>query len=111
MGEQDKAERCFICSIDRFGFFQKGDGFEAHIEKEHDPWNYIVYLETLRAKNRHDYNGMENYVMSQHDKDDVGFLPIGRSLVLQQLADREAESDEVVFRSSVLSRMEALEAK
>merc|ERR1712146_145549 len=75
-----------------------------------DPRNYLLYLEMLRRKDRDEYNGMENFVMQQHDVDEVGFLPVGASLTLQNLADKEGGSD-AQFQSSVIDKIRGLEEK
>jgi hypothetical protein len=34
----------FICSIVRYEFEKNGNGFNRHIEYEHNLWNYFYYL-------------------------------------------------------------------
>lgn len=63
---------CFICGLERemvifyFNFFYKfdrfADGFDAHIQNDHELWFYIYYIFHVNNKNYTDHNGIESYV-------------------------------------------------
>ena len=53
---------CFICNVDRFTFDTKGNVFDAHVESEHQKWNYLFMIVHLREKEHAEYNGWEQYV-------------------------------------------------
>jgi hypothetical protein len=41
--EDNQANMCFVCSVDRDQFERKGLKFADHLETEHNPWNYMYY--------------------------------------------------------------------
>jgi len=49
-----------------FNFFYKfdrfADGFDAHIQNDHELWFYIYYIFHVNNKNYTDHNGIESYV-------------------------------------------------
>ncbi len=53
---------CFICSIDRNTFDKYSDGFERHIARDHNLWQYVFYIVHLQSKDSTDYTGIESYV-------------------------------------------------
>lgn len=66
--ESDIEGRCFICGIERFMFDQlstEGNGFDNHVENDHNMWKYIFFQVYLREKNFDDYSGGESYVFSK----------------------------------------------
>ena len=54
---------CFICSIDRNTFDKYADGFEKHISRDHNLWQYVFYIVHLQSKDSTEYTGIESYVM------------------------------------------------
>lgn len=43
--DMDKKNKCFICNFDRFTFDKMSEGgFERHIAKDHNLWNYVFYI-------------------------------------------------------------------
>jgi len=79
--------RCFICSLSADEFDREGGGFGPHIEKDHNMWSYLFFLNYLSEKDSDDYTAHEQYVAD--NKDDVCWLPINRALALQ------ADNDEI----------------
>ncbi len=43
----DMNNKCFICNIERSDFDRSGGGFNKHIKKEHNMWQYIFYMGEL----------------------------------------------------------------
>ena len=41
---------CFICGLNRFVLDTKGDGFDHHIEHEHNMWHYLYLAVHLKIK-------------------------------------------------------------
>ena len=58
---------CFICGIDRIDLDKKSkvmdQGFESHVLKDHNLWNYMFYLGYITHKNPTDCSGYESYVL------------------------------------------------
>ncbi|KAJ1490157.1 hypothetical protein T484DRAFT_1778032, partial [Baffinella frigidus] len=42
--DQDLQTKCFVCNLDRFTLDQKGQGFDKHIQTEHNPRWYLFFL-------------------------------------------------------------------
>ena len=60
--EEDMKNVCFICGLERDVFDQFADGFENHIERDHNLWNYLYFLYHLKITPPTDYNGIESYI-------------------------------------------------
>ncbi len=55
--------KCFICSLDRYTFDRYTDeGFEMHIERDHNLWCYVFYAMLLKMKDPTEFTGVETYV-------------------------------------------------
>jgi hypothetical protein len=39
--EEDMRSKCFVCDLDRPVLDRQGNGFDVHIEQEHNIWNYV----------------------------------------------------------------------
>lgn len=75
---------CFICNINKQEFDRFGDGFEKHIDKDHNLWYYVFYLMHLKSKDQTEYLGIESYVWEKFTQDDISFFPMHRALVLEK---------------------------
>lgn len=53
---------CFICAQERFDLDLEYEGFELHIEKNHNPLNYIKFLFYMRRYSVNEYGIIERYV-------------------------------------------------
>ena len=60
--EEDQQSNCFICNIERYQFDRFADGFDNHIERDHNMWYYVYYLVRLTTKDQSDFTGVESYV-------------------------------------------------
>jgi len=95
---------CFVCNLERFTFDTKGNGFEDHVKKDHNMWQYMFLMIYLKDKDHTDYNGWEQYVWSKMQKDDTSFFPIAKAIVLMSLKEQEeAEEQAREERMLVLS--------
>ena len=61
----DTKNKCFICNIDRYVFDRYAEGFEHHIEQDHNLWNYLFYILYLKSKDPTEFTGVESYVFEQ----------------------------------------------
>ena len=52
-------------------------------------WKYLFYLVYLKTKDPTEYTGLESYVASLLDEEDVSFYPVNKSMCLD--ADDEEE--------------------
>lgn len=67
----DMRNICYICSIDRNTFDKYSDGFERHIARDHNLWQYVFYIVHLQSKDSTEYTGIESYVI---EKVIIGFI-------------------------------------
>lgn len=56
-------------------------GFDRHIKHDHNVWNYVYLMVSLRAKESTDFNGWEQYVWNKMEESDTSFLPRNRTVI------------------------------
>jgi hypothetical protein len=83
--DADLKRCCFVCSVERSEFLAVGGGFELHVKGHHRPMAYLGYSIYLAMKPAAAQNGMEQYVANCIREQDVSFLPIGRSILLENM--------------------------
>jgi len=94
---------CFICGLDRFTLDTNGGGFDEHIEKHHNMWNYVYMLVHLREKDPNEYNGWEQYVADKVAASDTSFMPRHTAIAIAEYQEKEAS--EARERKSSVSRL------
>lgn len=109
--ENDIENRCFICALERFAFEKYPGGFEKHIKKEHNMWEYLFFLVHINEKDPNNYTGPESYVRSKLDNKDVSWFPVGKAIALFDEMKREEEAQNFVRNlvSSVDTRSKFLQ--
>ena len=60
--ERDMRDTCFICSRNSYDFEHHGNGFQQHIDVEHNVWCYIFFFIHLHDTKHSDYTSLEYYV-------------------------------------------------
>merc|ERR1719296_16353 len=92
-GEARKANRqteSFISCLDRklieMATQAQGirDGFYYHEEKRQPKWGYMAFIFYLREKKPQDYTGPEQKIISLITTEDIKWIPIGRSKLLEE---------------------------
>ena len=106
--ENDLHNICFICSLDRHKFENRGDGFEHHVRKDHNPWNYIYFLYSIKKKDPTEYNGVETYVRNMLDNREIGWIPILRAMGILEEVDKSHSIDQQI--ETIMKRMETIRA-
>lgn len=96
--------------MNRYVFDKNSLGFEYHITKEHNIWFYLYFLYGLRNKDSTEYTGIESYVHNMIEKDNVGWIPILRSISAmeeeeEEMNGAEEKLDELVKELGVLKKM------
>lgn len=61
--DTDMKTKCYICGMERVIFEKNADGFENHIERDHQAWNYLYYLFYIYHKDSTEYNGIESSIV------------------------------------------------
>ena len=51
-------------------------GFEKHINTDHSPWNYLLYLHAMREQPVCDLTGTQTYVLNCLSRSSTEFLPV-----------------------------------
>eukprot|EP00760_Papus_ankaliazontas_P037517 PhM_4_TR8476/c0_g1_i1/m.104088 len=83
--EDDQTGTCFICGIDKSTLDRKAaraGGFDSHVERDHNMWQYVFYMHYLTLKDTSELNGQEHYVYQMMKRRDISFFPVGRALIL-----------------------------
>jgi len=50
-------------------------GFFRHIEKDHNLWYYVFYQVHLADKDASDHTGVESYIFSKLEEEDINWVP------------------------------------
>mmetsp|Transcript_18229 Transcript_18229/g.40997 ORF Transcript_18229/g.40997 Transcript_18229/m.40997 type:complete len:421 (+) Transcript_18229:358-1620(+) len=87
--DQDLQTKCFVCNLDRFTLDQKGQGFDKHIQTEHNPrWYLFFLLHLYNARPRSKLTGQEMHVLrkvwpeEQGQKRSFAWLPREKTVSL-----------------------------
>lgn len=81
--DYNKKNVCYICNYDRHKFENTNDGFDVHVERDHNVWNYVFFLYNIKKKDSTEYNGMETYVSEMIENDDVNWFPRKMAMTLK----------------------------
>jgi len=73
--DEDMTNICFICGQSRSLIDVKGEGWEEHTGKMHDPVSYFAFLVHIFDLPKKDCNGLEKYVKELQERDDTRYLP------------------------------------
>jgi len=94
--EEDAANKCFICGIDR-SEFERYMNFDDHVNKEHNKWDYIYFITYIKEKyknKRTEMTQIENYVSDRCKYRNFQWFPQTRSLTLEKRKERALNSDD-----------------
>lgn len=78
--------KCFICGFQDFEFERndsENGGWSNHRDKDHNIWNYLMFINHVAVQVPTDYTYMESIVAEQLVANKVDWMPIGRALGLQ----------------------------
>ncbi|EAR94170.2 cation channel family protein (macronuclear) [Tetrahymena thermophila SB210] len=93
---EDMKNVCFICGLERYVFDKHADGFNNHIERDHQLWNYIFYMYYLSKKDSTDFNGVETEVIQKIKNEDISWFPMMKSLSLGEIEKKNGLGDKVI---------------
>jgi len=94
--ENDIKNVCFICSLNRDLFDRKRIPFNDHVSKDHNAWNYVYYRMYLEGKAPSELTAIEKQLKEKINKQDIGFFPIQKALVLER--EEEEEDDQTAAK-------------
>lgn len=63
--ENEMANNCFICSLNRNEFSKYANEFEDHIQKDHYMWTYLEFLAYIREVDPTEYSDTESYIVKK----------------------------------------------
>jgi len=109
--DEDEKNVCFICGIDR-SEFERHVNFDQHTQEEHNIWSYVFYLVYLIDKQRvskTEMTDIENAVLERYLIKNYEWVPIGKSLTLQKISEREnvQKEDNIEYMTKKIELMQA----
>jgi len=81
--DNDKKNKCYICSLERELFEKSQLNFEDHVELEHNYLTYIQYLVILKFFNEKDMDADQNYVIANVKKKEISCFPQEKALCIE----------------------------
>ena len=78
---KDKKNYCYICHSNRDSLEKIRINFKEHTKKTHYLWNYVEYMISLKMKDIHDLNDMNQYIREKIDKKDITWLPTYKDII------------------------------
>lgn len=67
-----------------------------HINRDHNVWNYIYFLYSIKKKDSTEFNGMETYVSNMIENDDVNWFPLYRAMSIKNTSDSKGNIEKQV---------------
>ncbi|CAD8120276.1 unnamed protein product [Paramecium sonneborni] len=89
----DSQNICYMCGLSRTVFEKEGISFDNHVQKYHNPWNYLAYLLYLKVKQKTEHTGTESYVYSKFLQNDISWLPIQKALDLELIIEQQPKQN------------------
>jgi len=81
MRDEDKRNKCFICSFSRETFERSHQIFEVHIREDHNMWKYVYYVIYLRLKPELLLTGNEKRIRNMIQRRRIDWFPNQKTLV------------------------------
>uniref|UniRef100_A0A7S3GF30 Ion transport domain-containing protein n=1 Tax=Palpitomonas bilix TaxID=652834 RepID=A0A7S3GF30_9EUKA len=91
--EDNQNNTCFICGKTRDVIDRHGNGFQRHIQQDHNMWNYVYFHMYLEEKSPTDYTGQESYIRKQIDAFKIGYFPVDRCISVEQAIGRVKDEE------------------
>ena len=74
---------CFVCDIDREDFEQLGLNFKAHLQNDHNMWDYMFFKLYLEEKDPTDFTGLETYCWELIQQNKITWFPIKKAIIIE----------------------------
>ena len=71
----DKVNYCFICHANKELLEKLRINFNEHVMITHNIWKYIEYMISLKLKDIHDLNYINQYIRTKMERKDITWLP------------------------------------
>lgn len=95
--DMEMASVCKVCSLNRSIFDKVINGFENHVEIEHNIWHYLYFMYGLRFKDKTEYNGIESYISDKIKSDDIVWFPILVALSIVNDEQKQKDKDRLLL--------------
>jgi hypothetical protein len=76
--DMDVSNICFICELEKDECEKNNFNFTDHCEKDHNIWDYVNYMITLRLKDSQDLNANNSYAKDQLEAKKIAWFPISK---------------------------------
>ena len=96
----DKLNYCFICHSNRELLEKMRINFNDHTKNQHNIWNYVEYMISLKLKDIHQLNAINQYVRIKMDKKDISWLPTYRDINIEN-NDNIEEKNLVIYHENI----------
>ena len=73
--KSDMINYCLICHSNKKSLENIRLDFNDHVNNIHNVWNYVEYMISLKLKDFHDLNAINQYVRAKMEKKDITWLP------------------------------------
>ena len=97
---KDKKNYCYICHSNRDSLEKIRINFKEHVKKTHYLWNYVEYMISLKMKDIHDLNDVNQYIREKIDKKDITWLPTYKDIIKYDNNNNDFEDNIVVFNEN-----------
>lgn len=93
----NRDQEAFICCLDRklieraAQYAGISNGFQYHEEQRQPKWTYMAFIFRLYEKKTSDYTGPEHAVRSLIEEEDIKWMPLGRSKLVENAQDYSSE--------------------
>lgn len=111
-----KTSFCFICGITKEEFDARalddtGLDFVGHVTVEHNMWDYMFFRIYLSLRDPNEYNGVETYIAALTREDDIGWIPKGKTMGINDgTQDEEATESERRIQKDFSELSESLQS-
>jgi hypothetical protein len=101
VAEENISSSCYVCSLGREMF----SNFASHVEEEHNRIHYIYFLlylkNQLKSKDANQLSQLEQHVCNLISQRDLSFMPVQRSMVLEQVHGHELTSENRLLKKKL----------
>ena len=104
----DTENQCFICNLEKDVFVKQNVSFKLHREADHNLWVYTYFLVSLLNSDPDEMNGIQSYIYSKYQKEELGWLPAGRAICFD---DEDADKNDGLEDKieGILSKIKSIE--
>lgn len=88
---QNRQTICFVCGVDKSDFDKKRKDFYYHINKQHNQFKYIFFVNHLHHMNSEDLTTVETEIWQKYKDQNTDWIPFGATLSLGEVTTEKTE--------------------